>query len=159
MADLGMCRREPGSTTLTSALLPLLREALAKEGAFRCPLRGDSMRPTLPSVCEIEIVPLPARVPLGTLIVFMAGDTLIAHRLVRREGSAWIAHGDARLGPDAPVAPEQVLGVVTAAYAGGRRCWPPRYAGPPATFWVARHWALWTLRFLRRLVRRSVIRV
>ena len=143
------------ASTLTSALLPLLREALAQEGKFRFPLRGDSMRPTLPSVCEIEIVPLPARVPLGTLIVFVAGDTLIAHRLVRRARAAWIAHGDGRLGADRPVSPEQVLGVVAAAYIAGRRCWPPRFSGPPAAFWVARHRALRPLRAARRLVWRS----
>ncbi len=126
--------------------LPLLRDALAQEGRFRFPLRGTSMRPTLPVECEIEIAPLPARTPLGSLIVFVARDTLVAHRLVRRAGTAWIAQGDGRIGADAPIRPEQVLGVVLAAHAAGQPCWPSRLARPLAWYWIARHHALRVLR-------------
>ena len=82
------------------------------------------MRPTLPAECDIEIVPLPSQTPLGALIVFVIDDTLIAHRLVRRSGGRWIAQGDGRLGPDRPLESSQVLGLVSAAYQNGRRCWP-----------------------------------
>ena len=75
------------------------------------------MRPTLPVECDIEIVPLPAQTPLGALIVFVIDDTLIAHRLVRRSGGRWIAQGDGRLGPDRPLEPSQILGLVSAAHA------------------------------------------
>ena len=45
---------------------------------------------------------------LGSLIVFVARDTLVAHRLVRRAGTAWIAQGDGRIGADAPIRPMEV---------------------------------------------------
>ncbi len=133
------------TSTLLSTWLPILQEALTREGRFRFPLHGTSMRPTLPTVCQIEIVPLPAApadVPLGALIVYAHGDALIAHRLVRRTAGAWILQGDGRLAPDRPVAPGQVLGVVAAAYAGERRIWPLRAEGLVRWLWIARHQAL-----------------
>ena len=136
-----------------SVWLPLLREALAREGIFRCPLRGTSMRPTLPVVCDIEIAPLSSPTPLGALIVFVSEDTLIAHRLVRRSGGHWIAQGDGRLGPDRLLAPSQILGEVSAAYQDGRRCWPTTASRVLTLFWVARYWALRPARAVRRALR------
>jgi hypothetical protein len=136
-----------------STWLPLLREALEREGVFRFPLRGASMRPTLPVECDIEIVPLPSQMPLGALIVFVIDDTLIAHRLVRRSGGLWIAQGDGRLGPDRPLEPSQILGLVTAAYQDGRRCWPTTASRLLTAFWVARYWALRPARTVRRSLR------
>ena len=138
---------------IPSAWLPLLREALAKEGAFRFPLRGTSMRPTLPVECEIEIVPLPGASSLGALIVFMIDDQLIAHRLVRRSGGRWIAQGDGRLGADRSLLPEQMLGLVAAAYQEGQRCWPTALSHLLTGFWVGRHWALRSARAVRRALR------
>jgi hypothetical protein len=138
---------------LASTWLPLLREALEREGRFRFPLRGASMRPTLPVECEIEIVPLPPETPLGALIVFVIDDTLIAHRLVRRSNGRWIAQGDGRLGPDQPLNSNQILGVVSAAYANGRRCWPNAASHLFADLWIARHWALRVAWSLRRALR------
>ena len=101
-----------------SAWTPLLREALAREGRFRLPLRGTSMLPTLPVECEIEVAPLSQRAPLGSLVVFAAGDILVAHRLVRRAGGRWVMQGDGRRVPDPPAEAGQILGVVVAAYPG-----------------------------------------
>jgi len=139
-----------------ATLAPLLRQALAAEGRFRWRLRGRSMAPTLPAACEIEVIPLPAPTPLGALVVFAAGDALIAHRLVRRAGGRWITQGDGCLTPDAPLAPEQILGVVAAAYRDGRRCWPGRAERGLAWFWIARRHALRPLRWAWRMVRRWV---
>jgi hypothetical protein len=86
------------------ALAPLLRQALAAEGRFRWQLRGRSMTPTLPTACQIEVIPLPEPAPLGALVVFAAGDRLIAHRLVRRAGGRWVTQGDGALAADAPLA-------------------------------------------------------
>ena len=133
--------------------LPLLRDALAHEGRFRWRLRGASIIPTLPPDCEVEIAPVPPVVPLGSLVVFADGDALIVHRLVRRTAGRWITQGDGRLIPDRPLAPEQLLGLVVAAYAGGRRCWPGPHARAAIPFWLARHHALRVLRFAwRRLL-------
>lgn len=132
----------PGRPALASVWLPLLREALERDGQFRFPLRGSSMRPTLPEHCEVVIVPLPPRPRPGSLIVFALGDALVAHRLVRRTPRGWMAQGDGRLGPDPALQPEQVLGLVSAAYAGDRRIWPGRLERAAACFWVARYHAL-----------------
>jgi hypothetical protein len=112
------------------------------------------MRPTLPTACELEIVPLPAQAPLGVLIVFLINDTLIVHRLVRRSGGRWIAQGDGCLAPDRPLEPSQVLGMVAAAHQDGRRCWPTAASRALTLFWVARHWALRPALAARRALRR-----
>lgn len=136
---------------LASTWLPLLRESLARRGRLRWPLRGNSMAPTLPPECEIEIVPLLPRVRLGDLIVFVADDTLVAHRLVHRSRGCWITQGDGRAIPDRPVDPSQVLGVVAAAYLDGRRCWPGTLSRFWAMLWVARYHLLRALQVGRRL--------
>lgn len=104
--------------------LPLIRQALTAEGRFRFPLAGDSMRPTLPVQCEIEIAPLVVQPGLGELIIFVVDDALVAHRLVRRKADKLITQGDNRLGPDRPLLPDQVLGRVTSAYVNKSRIWP-----------------------------------
>jgi len=144
----------PKAAPVATTWLPLLQEALAREGRFRFPLRGTSMRPTLPLACEIEIVPPPTQTRLGSLLVFVSGDALIAHRLVRRAAAGWIAHGDGRLAPDRPLQPEQVLGVVAAAYQDDRRIWPGPAEGLGRWFWVARHHALRPARCAWRAWRR-----
>jgi hypothetical protein len=136
--------------------LPLLRETLIREGRFRWLLRGNSMLPTLPAECEIELAPLSYPVRLGELIVFVVDDTLIAHRLVRRAGDYWIAQGDHRLAPDRPVRPDQVVGRVLAAYQNNRRCWPRRFSAVGRVAWLARHHALRVLRAAWRSGRRVV---
>lgn len=136
-------------------LLALLHEALQRDGRFRWPLNGSSMRPTFPSTCEIEIVPLPPSSPrLGDVLVFMSRDVLIAHRLVRRAGPHWITQGDGRLGPDPPLRPDQVLGQVAIARQNGQRFWPRAGEKARATWWVTRHHLLRPARAVWRSVRR-----
>jgi hypothetical protein len=132
--------------------LPLLREALEHEGRFRWPLQGNSMIPTLPLSCEIEVTPLQLPVRLGEVIIFVDGDTLIAHRLVARAHGYWIAQGDNRLAPDRPLRPDQVLGRVSAAYQDGRRCWPRRFSLRP--YWIIRHHVLRLTRAVWHKLRR-----
>ena len=107
-----MSRTEPPPA---SVLLPLLRDALAREGRIQFPLRGDSMLPTLPLECEIEVVPLPDELRVGDLVVFALQDTLVAHRLVRR-AARLLAHGDNRRVADPPLLTEQMLGLVSRAF-------------------------------------------
>ncbi len=112
------------------------------------------MWPTLPTTCEIEVVPLPERLRPGLVVVSAAGDVLVAHRLVRRVAGRWVTQGDGHLAPDAPLAPEQILGVVAAAYRDGQRCWPGPAERWLAWFWVGRHHALRPLLFVRHMWRR-----
>lgn len=123
-----------------SVLLPLLHDALQREGRFRWRLSGSSMWPTFPLDCEIEIVPLPPGGPqIGDVLVFLSRDILVAHRLVRRAGRQWVTQGDGRLGPDPPLRPEQVLGQVASASLDGRQFWPRRAEKMRAAWWVARY--------------------
>jgi len=135
--------------------LPLLRESLARQGRFRWPLRGLSMQPTLPPDCEIVIVPISGKLPLGSLIVFAGNDSaLVAHRLVHRTDRHLVAQGDARLRPDPWLDPVQVLGLVSAAAVDGRRVWPRRIEPLLKWFWVGRAAGLWLLRRARYIVNR-----
>lgn len=136
-----------------AAVLALLQETLAGEGCFRWRLRGSSMMPTLPLDCQIEIAPLPARVRLGEVLVFAAGDALIAHRLVRRSRGRWITQGDGRRAPDPPLRPEQALGVVRSACVDGRQVWPGRGEFLWRGAWVGRFYLLLPLRAARRAVK------
>ncbi len=134
-----------------AAWVPLLLEILNQKGRCRWPLRGQSMLPTLPSDCEIDVAPLPFDVPLGSLIVFANGDALVAHRLVRRAGAKWIAQGDHRRSPDRGLDPAQVLGIVRAAYLpNGEQCWPPALSGALAWYWIARYHMYRAARFAIR---------
>lgn len=132
------------------AWLPLLREALEQEGEFCFTLRGDSMIPTLPTACTIEVGPLPDRLRLGSLIVFASGDVLIAHRLVARNRSEWITQGDGRLAPDRSIAPDQVIGLVRAAFSGEKQIWPADGEWLVAAASVARYHLLRPARWGRR---------
>lgn len=127
-----------------AALAELARAALMAAGRFRWPLQGNSMAPTLPAGCEVEVAPLAGRPPTGALVVFLAGDGLVAHRLVCRRAGRWITQGDGSPLPDPPLTPERVLGVVTAAYREGVRCWPGRAERWLAWLWVGRYY-LWRI--------------
>lgn len=133
-----MNRTEPPPVSI---LLPLLRDALAREGRIQFPLRGDSMLPTLPLECEIEVVPLPDELRVGDLVVFALQETLVAHRLVRG-GVQPVAHGDNRRVADPPLLPEQVLGRVARAFVDGEQVWPGLLEPLKARGWTARHYVL-----------------
>lgn len=137
----------PAAETLAS----FLRQALAAMGRVRLHLQGHSMTPTLPPDCEIEVMPLTGPAPLGALVVFVADGRLMAHRLVRRADDRWVTQGDGCSLPDAPLAADQIIGVVAAAYRGGRRCWPGPGERWLAQFWLGRHHARRALRRLRNI--------
>jgi hypothetical protein len=135
--------------------VPLLQEVISTKGHCRWPLRGQSMRPTLPPECEIDVAPLPPHVPLGSLIVFANGDALVAHRLVRRAGGKWITQGDNRRSPDRALDPTRVLGLVRAAYLPNQQqCWPSALSGALAWFWIARYHMFRAVRFVVRSMQR-----
>ena len=133
--------------------LPVLRDALAQDGRCRLPLRGDSMTPTLPPACEIEIVPLTDAPAPGALLVFALGGGLVAHRLARRAGDRFICQGGNRRAPDPPLARGQVLGEVVGAWVDGRRVWPGRGERVTALWWLARHRAYAAARRARQFAR------
>ena len=130
--------------------LPLLQESLARTGVFRWQLTGKSMEPTLPHGCEIEIVPLSSKLPLGTVVVFASGSSLVAHRLVHRSRGYLVTQGDGRRAPDRWLLPAQLIGLVEKARSDGRRIWPGRGETLVRWRWVGRAYALAGLRRMRR---------
>lgn len=130
--------------------LPLLSESLAAQGRFRWLLRGASMAPTLPPGCTIEIIPPPEQIPLGALLVFAAGDTLVVHRLVHRAPPFLVTQGDNRREPDRWLRSSQVLGVVAAADRDGERIWPGAWESATRWRWISRAGGLWLLRRLKK---------
>jgi hypothetical protein len=134
--------------------LPVLQDALAQQGRFTVPLRGNSMRPSLPEACEIEIQPLTRPPRRGELIVFVLEDTLVAHRFVQWRRGFLVAQGDNRRGPDIPLRLVQVLGRVTAARVDGRPVWPSFSEPVIARFWVGRYHFWRAARWLARHVMR-----
>jgi hypothetical protein len=145
---------EAPSVRIGSGWLPSLKEALARGERFRWSLRGNSMHPTLPTSCRIDLAPVPSRLRLGDLIVFAYKDELVAHRIVHRSKGKWITQGDGRLGPDQPLDVSQILALVIAAYDDhGRLCWPRAFERARAYGWVARYHALRAPRRLRRRLR------
>jgi hypothetical protein len=134
--------------------LPLLQESLAQQGRFRWRMRGASMTPTLPPGCEIEIAPAPAAIPLGALLVFVGNASLVAHRLVHRTPAFLVTQGDNRREPDPWLRPNQVLGLVTAAYQDERHIWPGALEPALRWWWIGRADLLWLLRRLKELVTR-----
>lgn len=135
-----------------SGWLSLLQESLEREGSFRWRLEGKSMQPTLIDGCEIEIVPVRGKVPLGSVVVFASGSALVAHRLVHRSGGWLVAQGDGRREPDRWLRPVQLVGRVNKARVGGRTTWPGRGEALLRWFWVGRAWWLAALRRARRLL-------
>ena len=132
---------------------PLLQETLAREGVFRWQLSGQSMEPTLPDGCEIEIVPASGEIPHGTVVVFAGDGALVAHRVVHRSGSYLILQGDGRRTSDRWLLPGQVLGSVVASYHHGRRIWPGRAERLSRWRWIGRAFALAGLRRGQRILR------
>ena len=119
---------------------------------MRWRVEGRSMEPTLPSGCEIEIVPVQGDLRVGDLVVFVAEDALVVHRLVQWRRGRWLAQGDGRRTPDAPLAVEDILGQVVRATFQGRECWPYRYYRLVAFFWLFRY----HLFRVRRLAQRHI---
>lgn len=145
--SLSVQAEAPEADTNMQTWLPLLEEALRREGFFRWRLRGASMWPTLSSGSDILIKPKPHKLRLGEVVVFAQGDALIAHRLVHRRRSGWVTQGDARRTPDPPHHPEDVLGIVVSSSVGGECYWPSHRSILTTPYWIMRYHAFRLLRY------------
>ena len=82
-------------------------------------LQGESMMPTILPGARLCVRCQGRDLPLGTIIAFRRGRSLVVHRL---KAVAWtdtgeqrlICQGDGNLHTDEPIAPEDVVGVVVA---------------------------------------------
>lgn len=93
-------------------------------GQHAIPVTGQSMWPTLREGDRVWVALGWEGVGRGDLIVYRRGEGLVVHRVVavqpKSEGGLFITQGDNRRHRDAPVAPSQVIGLVTAFERRGR---------------------------------------
>ncbi len=79
------------------------------------PVAGESMFPVLRPGWMLVLDHAPSRHPFGSVIVFLQGRLLVAHRVVGRRRGAYLTKGDALLHFDREtVSPERILGRVVA---------------------------------------------
>jgi len=90
----------------------MIRGILAQGRTATFTVRGDSMLPTLKDGDKVRIVATdPSKLQPGKLVTYVdAGNQIITHRVVRREGTTLITKGDNRDQEDPPVLFSQVLG-------------------------------------------------
>jgi len=99
-----------------------LRAWRREGGRLRLLVRGWSMAPLLQPGDGVELEPCPlAGLRPGAILVVQQDTGLLTHRLVRAERHALWLWGDGLPTPDAPVAPEALVGQVIARERGGRR--------------------------------------
>jgi hypothetical protein len=95
---------------------------LAHEHGLPFAFRGDgaSMWPTLRAGDEALFVPFDGEPQRGEVLLYRAGDRLLAHRLVGTTGAHLRLRGDAMPDEDPPVSRSAVLGRLTAIRRQGR---------------------------------------
>jgi hypothetical protein len=103
----------------------LMREVLAKGAKFHFRAKGWSMTPFIKDGDAITITPSAREKPaLGKVVAFTQpfSGRLVVHRVIGRQGSAFLIQGDNNLGPaDGLVQTEEILGCVTRLERNGRR--------------------------------------
>ncbi len=129
------------------------RELIAK-GDYWFRVTSDSMVPTLLPGDQVQVQPLELPSAPGEVIVFLQDGKLVVHRCI---GDSRF-RGDAKLIPDPPVPPGDIVGLAVACRRGDRE-WRLGATVP----WQTR-WARFRLRcqrfdrWLRRLLRGSLFR-
>ena len=107
----------------------LFLEVLKSFGQAKLAVTGASMLPAIWPGDVLEVRRQDAtEICLGEVILFERDGRLFAHRVVEKVGgperTLLITQGDGLRAPDPPVAPEELLGRVTAIVRGGRRIDP-----------------------------------
>lgn len=97
------------------ALLKLIQSTLAKEASFRFRAKGFSMSPFIKDNDIVTISALSgAAIDFGEPIIFIHPQTgkLIIHRVVGRDGDAYLIKGDSVPDADGSIPKENILGCV-----------------------------------------------
>ncbi len=105
--------------------LDMLKEVIERDVEVPLKTAGLSMQP---SICDGEWVVVrrtgASKIGAGDIVVYQAGSTLVAHRIIRRRERAgrvfFAVKGDAQLAAE-EIAAEQVVARVVAVREGGRR--------------------------------------
>jgi len=121
-----MRQAESNMPTKENVLVILHQDILDGGHSIRLSISGDSMSPILRDGDVVEVQPAtPDQLRKGDLILFKTEEGfLILHRYIRSQ--AWFSQvwlltkGDASLGFDRPVSPQQVLGRVVQIIRQGR---------------------------------------
>jgi signal peptidase I len=137
--------RSAPDRALGEALAGLLREGLHERGRLCLRLQGDSMWPTLPPGCLVEIERVsPEDVRVGDTVIWPRDGDLVAHRVVHRthggDGVLLVTKGDNASAPDQVLRPWMVIGRVVGT-CGQDGLVPSRGRGEDrraAAFWVWR---------------------
>lgn len=95
----------------------------AAHEVFAVEFTGGSMRPVVPAGARLECRPAATFAP-GDIVVFNAGDQLVAHRVLYSRGQGAeltvVTTSDCRAENDGPQEVQRILGVVTALTYGGK---------------------------------------
>jgi signal peptidase I len=100
------------------------------------PIRGGSMGASLPEGTLIRVsLGDGAAWRAGDIVVFRQHGQIVVHRAVARTRRYLITRGDARIAPDAPVAPDCIVGKVTGIVGSADVREPP---ASPRRHWLVR---------------------
>ncbi len=95
-------------------------EAWAEAGRVsRVCVEGESMRPLLLPTDHVLVQHGRTRLRRGQVLACWAGERVVVHRLVRKQGDRLYLAGDNRPEPDAAISASEVLGRVLAVESGG----------------------------------------
>ena len=107
------------------SLLFLMQEVLSKGASFRFRAKGWSMTPFIRDGDVVTVAPsAKVRPSVGKVVAFVQPDTgrLVIHRVIGRQGSAFLIQGDNASGhPDGFVYVPAILGCVTQVVRRNRR--------------------------------------
>ncbi len=98
------------------------KELLASNRSLKLKLGGYSMYPTLlpNDLATVEPIEL-SQLRKGQIVVFEQNEKWLAHRLVRVKNKIYTTQGDSILKPDASLAQNQLIGVITEVWRDGKK--------------------------------------
>jgi hypothetical protein len=112
--------RRASRSEAEARLADVLGLTLANESGAWIDGAGWSMFPTSPPGSRLRVVPRSAELKVGMIAVFAQRGKLVAHRLVSRGSTGWIAKGDGTPLDDPPLPEDRILGIVTGIRFAGR---------------------------------------
>lgn len=103
-------------TKITQSIIHAqIASGLQEKDTFRFKVTGNCMWPLIQKGdwVLIEPVVMDPEIQIGEIILMDRGVDFVVHRLVRKNGSEVITHGDWSKFPDPPMKREKILGKVT----------------------------------------------
>ncbi len=108
-------------TVPCQAVMPVIRAALARGQRVRMTVSGNSMWPIIHDGDVIELAPCCAVPARGAIVLAeSAAARYVVHRVVRVNGERVWLRGDAQTRSEGPIAPHDLLGIVTCGTHAGR---------------------------------------